>query len=362
MTKYTPLYDDHLASGAKMVDFAGWSMPINYGSQLAEHHRVRTDAGMFDVSHMTIVDITGNKAKAFLKRLLANNVGKLKTPGSALYTLMLNESGGVLDDLIVYKTTSGYRTVLNSATREKDLAWMRDQAAGLEVELSEQNELAMLAVQGPQALTKAAVALGGQHGPIALQLQPFQGLFSADWFIARTGYTGEDGLEIMLPASQVAGLWQRLLEVDVLPCGLGARDTLRLEAGMHLYGQDLDEATPPHHCGLRWTVAFEPDKRAFIGRAALAASWATAGQPRMVGLLLAERGVMRAQQQLFADPNGEPAGIITSGTFSPTLNCSIALARVSDAVKDSCFVAMRSKMLTAKVVRLPFVRHGKQRV
>jgi len=360
MAKQTPLFDSHLDAGARMVDFGGWEMPINYGSQISEHQSVREDAGMFDVSHMTIVDVQGDDATAFLRYLFANDVAKLTTPGKALYTAMLNEQAGVLDDLIVYKMDFGYRTVVNCATREKDLAWFQLQSNKFNVEIIERDDLAMLAIQGPKAIEKATIALGKAHGPVAGQVKPFQGFTSGDWFIARTGYTGEDGLEIMVPANEVAEFWDRLVDVEVKPCGLGARDTLRLEAGMNLYGNDMTEQTHPLESAMGWTIAWEPAERNFIGRESLTKTKEKSGYSKLVGLVLDQRGVMRAHQSVHLTEGGEQIGELTSGTFSPTLNQSIAMARVSGDVKDSCFVEMRGKMLPVKVVKLPFVRNGKK--
>lgn len=360
MAKHTPLFDAHLDCGAKIVDFGGWDMPINYGSQISEHQAVRNSAGMFDVSHMTIVDILGAEAKDFLQRLLANDVDKLKTPGKALYTGMLNSDGGVIDDLIVYRLDEGYRTVVNCATREKDLEWIRRQAETFAVTITERDDLAMIAVQGPKAIAKAAIALGDEHGPTANQLKPFQGLPNGDWFIARTGYTGEDGLEIMVPNNEAAAFWARLLDNDVKPCGLGARDTLRLEAGMNLYGNDMDEQTHPLESAMGWTVAWEPEQRDFIGRDALSKIKAAGGYRKLIGLVLEQRGVMRSHQTLHATEDGPAIGEVTSGTFSPTLNQSIAMARIDRDIKDSCFVEMRGKMLPVRIVKLPFVRNGKK--
>ncbi len=360
MTKHTPLYEEHLSCGAKMVDFGGWDMPINYGSQISEHNAVREDAGMFDVSHMTIVDITGDDAAPFLQKLLANDVAKLVTPGKALYTAMLNDTAGVIDDLIVYRMDNGFRTVVNCATREKDLAWMAKQAKNFTVNLVERDDLAMVAIQGPKAIEKSAVALGKVHGPIAAQLNPFQGLPSEGWFIARTGYTGEDGLEVMVPNTEIVTFWQRLVDADIKPCGLGARDTLRLEAGMNLYGNDMTEDTHPLESAMGWTIAWKPEERDFIGREALTNIKTAGGYGKLVGLVLEQRGVMRSHQTVHAEQDGPAIGEITSGTFSPTLNQSIAMARISGEIKDSCFVEMRGKMLPVKIVSLPFVRNGKK--
>ena len=356
MALRTPLYDQHLAAGAKMVDFGGWEMPINYGSQLEEHHQVRRAVGMFDVSHMTVVDVAGSEAQAYLQYLLANDVARLKTPGKALYSGMLNEAGGVIDDLIVYLASDGYRVVVNAATREKDLAWMNTQAESFAVKLTERADLAMIAVQGPQALELVKSVVNDDRAALISDLKPFQGLASSDWFIGRTGYTGEDGLEIMLPAEQSAEFWQTLLAAGCKPCGLGARDTLRLEAGMNLYGSDMDESISPLAANMAWTIAWEPAERDFIGRQALEAQKAAGDQPKLVGLVLEERAVLRGHQKVIVDGVGE--GEITSGTFSPTLGYSIALARVPRVTGSSAKVEIRGKLLDVRVVKPCFVRNG----
>ncbi|WP_321348921.1 glycine cleavage system aminomethyltransferase GcvT [Halopseudomonas oceani] len=356
MALRTPLYDQHLAAGAKMVDFGGWDMPINYGSQLEEHHQVRRAVGMFDVSHMTVVDVAGSEAQAYLQYLLANDVARLKAPGKALYSGMLNEQGGVIDDLIVYLASDGYRVVVNAATREKDLAWMNLQAESFAVKLTERAELAMIAVQGPQALELVKSVVNDDRAALISDLKPFQGLASGDWFIGRTGYTGEDGLEIMLPAEQSADFWQTLLAAGCKPCGLGARDTLRLEAGMNLYGADMDESISPLAANMAWTIAWEPAERDFIGRQALEAQKAAGDQPKLVGLVLEERAVLRGHQKVIVDGVGE--GEITSGTFSPTLGYSIALARVPRATGSRAKVEIRGKLLDVRVVKPCFVRNG----
>jgi aminomethyltransferase len=341
-----------------MVDFGGWDMPLQYGSQIAEHHAVRRGAGVFDVSHMCVVDLKGARARQFLQRLLANDVDKLKVPGKALYACMLNESGGVIDDLIVYfLEESFFRAVVNAGTRDSDLAWMRRQAAESGVELIERTDLAMVAVQGPEARRKVAGLLSSAGAASALALEPFFGRETDGWFVARTGYTGEDGFEVMLPATDVERLWKALNSAGVTSCGLGARDTLRLEAGMNLYGNDMDESTHPFESGLGWTVALEPRARAFIGREALEAIRARGPQRKLVGLVLEGRGVLRPHQKVLVPDAG--AGEITSGTFSPTLERSIALARVPAAAGAGVQVDIRGKLLDARIVRPPFVRHGK---
>jgi len=357
MGQRTPLYDAHLASNAKIVDFGGWDMPIHYGSQLKEHNVVREDAGMFDVSHMTVVDVTGADATAYLQYLLANDVAKLTSDGKALYSGMLNEEGGVIDDLIVYRADflSGYRVVVNCATREKDLAWMDQHAAKFDVTLTEQPDFAMIAVQGPNAIEKAKVA-APDHKELIESLSVFQGLPSADWFIGRTGYTGEDGLEIMVPAAQAEAFWNKLLEAGVAPSGLGARDTLRLEAGMNLYGNDMDENISPWQAGMGWTLALKDD-REFIGKAALLKEKEAGIEYKLVGLVLETRGVMRSHQKVIftaSDKQGE----ITSGTFSPTLQQSIAMARVPADAGTECAVDMRGKAVPVRMVKMPFVRNG----
>jgi aminomethyltransferase len=358
VTRRTPLFDLHQKLGARMVDFGGWDMPLQYGSQIAEHHAVRRDAGVFDVSHMCVVDVKGAHAKPFLQRLLANDVGKLKTPGKALYGCMLNETGGVIDDLIVYFLAEDrFRAVVNAGTRDKDLVWMRQHAAEFGVGTVERTDLAMLAVQGPEARRKAASLLSPGGSAAALALEPFFGREIDGWFVARTGYTGEDGFEIMLPTTEAERVWKALNAAGVISCGLGARDTLRLEAGMNLYGSDMDESTHPFESGLGWTVALEPRERAFIGREALEAIRARGPQRKFVGLLLEGRGVLRPHQKVLVADAGE--GEITSGTFSPTLERSIALARMPAAAGSSVQVDIRGKLHDARIVRPPFVRHGK---
>ncbi|MFZ1342413.1 glycine cleavage system aminomethyltransferase GcvT [Thiothrix eikelboomii] len=352
----TPFYSQHLEAGAKMVDFAGWEMPIHYGSQLQEHKQVRSDAGMFDVSHMVVLDLQGSEAKPYLLKLLANNVDKLKEPGKALYSCMLTAEGGVIDDLIVYYlSATSYRLVVNAATRAKDLAWMQAQLQGFDASLTERSDLAMLAVQGPNARAKVFSLMPADEIAIAEPLQPFYGAQIGTWFIARTGYTGEDGFEMMFPAEQAAKVWAALIQAGIAPTGLGARDTLRLEAGMNLYGTDMDETTSPLTSGLAWTIAWQPAERDFIGRQALEAEKAAGVQQKWVGLVLEGKGVLRNHMRVICEA-GE--GEITSGSFSPTLGLAIALARVPAACGDHCSVDIRGKLQPAKVVKPVFVRHG----
>jgi aminomethyltransferase len=355
MSLKTPLYEAHLEAGARMVDFGGWEMPISYGSQLEEHHQVRQAAGMFDVSHMTVVDLAGERCREFLARLLANDVARLQQAGKAMYSCMLNEDGGVIDDLITYFISdTRFRLVVNAATRDKDLAWIRRQAAAFEVEVTERPELAMIAVQGPAARDAMIGLLDAADGQAARELEPFTSCQLGELFVARTGYTGEDGFEITLPGEQAAGLWQRLLGAGVQPCGLGARDTLRLEAGMNLYGQDMDETVTPLESGLAWTVAMKDD-RDFIGRPALEAQKQSGPERKLVGLVLQDRGVLRHGQKVLTEA-GE--GVLTSGSYSPTLERSIGLARIPVAARDGARVEIRGRALEVKIVRPPFVRAG----
>ena len=355
MGKRTPLYDAHVASGAKTVDFAGWDMPIHYGSQLDEHHTVRRDAGMFDVSHMRAVDISGRDAQTWLRKLVANDVAKLTLPGKALYSCMLNAEGGVIDDLIIYFfSPSRYRIVVNAGTADKDLAWMRKQAEGLDVSVVGHPELAMIAVQGPNARARFWVAF--PDAKLASEkLIVFQAAEWHDWLIARTGYTGEDGFEITLPAADAPAAWNKLLAAGVAPIGLGARDTLRLEAGMNLYGLDMDETTLPTESGLTWTIDLKDAGRDFIGKSAVTAHHA---ERQFVGLLLKDRGVLRSHQHVITK---QGIGETTSGSFSPTLQRSIAFARVPLGVNigDEVEVEIRDKRLKARVVKPNFARHGK---
>jgi aminomethyltransferase len=354
----TPLYDAHVAAGARTVDFGGWDMPVNYGSQIEEHHAVRRDAGMFDVSHMCVVDLRGVRVRDYLRRLLANDVAKLTQPGKALYSCMLRDHGGVIDDLIVYyMDDQWFRMVVNAGTRDKDLEWLRQHAADYGVAVEPRLDLAMIAVQGPHARAKAASVMEPGTAARALEIGAFFGLDADALFIARTGYTGEDGFEIMLPAGEAVGFWNRLRAAGVAPCGLGARDTLRLEAGMNLYGNDMDETTSPLESGLGWTIAWEPQDRDFIGRAALAAQQAGGNARKFVGLLVEERAVLRSHQKVIVPDVGE--GEVTSGTFSPTLERSIGFARVPAQTNDRCEVEIRGRLVGARVVRPPFVRNGK---
>ncbi|WP_241609179.1 glycine cleavage system aminomethyltransferase GcvT [Rosenbergiella australiborealis] len=361
MSQRTPLFIQHEACGARLVDFHGWLMPLHYGSQLDEHHAVRRSAGMFDVSHMTIVDLTGPRTREFLRYLLANDVAKLTVPGKALYSAMLNGSGGVIDDLIVYfLNEQHFRLVVNSATRENDLTWIAEQSQHYGIAIKERRDLALIAVQGPQAIEKAQSVMSTTQRQAVADMKPFFAVESEGWFIATTGYTGEQGYEIALPAEQAPLLWEKLLEAGVKPAGLGARDTLRLEAGLNLYGQEMDESISPLAANMAWTVAWQPDDREFIGRQILERQREQSTQ-KLVGVVLHEKGMLRNGLSLFfTDSNGQQqTGTITSGSYSPTLGCSIGLARVPATIGDNAKVRIRERELPLLVTSPCFVRAGK---
>ena len=355
----TSLNEAHKKLQAQMVNFHGWEMPLHYGSQLEEHNAVRIHAGMFDISHMTIVDILGTGGRQFLRKLLTNDIDQLENIGKALYSCMCNEHGGVIDDLIVYqRAADNYRLVLNAATKAKDLAWLHKKSEGFAIGLQERQELGMLAVQGPEAIAKLMAVLTPAQIDAISTLRPFECVEIEQYFFARTGYTGEDGLEIILPAENLYSLWGPLLTAGVKPCGLAARDTLRLEAGMLLYGQDLDESVTPLVSGLGWTVKWQPADRDFIGMGALLSQKQQGVPQKLVGLVLQDPGIMRAKQQVINE--NAIVGQITSGSYSPTLKSSIALARLSAQVNANDFVMVniRDKLLSAKVGPLRFVKQG----
>ncbi len=360
----TVLYPLHQAANAKLVDFGGWEMPLHYGSQLEEHHQVRQHAGMFDVSHMTVVDVTGADARDYLRCLLANDVARLDSiDGKALYSAMLNADGGVIDDLIVYRLGDDYRLVVNCATGAKDLAWMAEHAGSRDVTIAHRSDLAIIAVQGPEAIAKLTAVMTAMNRLSVNDDLSAQTVFSAQlvggWLLARTGYTGEDGFEVILPTTDAVALWLALYEAGVKPCGLGARDTLRLEAGMNLYGHEMDETISPLAANMGWTIAWE-SARDFVGRAALEAQ-RDAPADKLIGLILQERAVLRAGQVVGLNDCADK-GVITSGSFSPTLGHSVALARVPVAFaekKGDCFVEIRGRQVPVTRVKPVFVRQGK---
>lgn len=355
MLARTPLYSAQLKMAAKMVDFGGWEMPLHYGSQIAEHHSVRGQCAMFDVSHMTIVDIHGERARQYLQYLLANDVSMLSAARQAIYCVMLNDQGGVIDDLIAYEIEDGFRLVVNCATRAKDIAWLELQAPPFGVTIIERADMAMIAVQGPQAIAKVRTLVSEKIARLLAELPRFGAVVVDEWHYARTGYTGEDGLEIMLPAKDTEDFWWQLHKAGVVPAGLGARDTLRLEAGLNLYSHEMDEQTSPLVANLAWTIAWRPEHRDFIGRKALVEQRQQGLTEKLVGVSMTARGVMRAEQTL-RFPNLEGEGIITSGSFSPTLGYSIALARVPVDAGDVGEVAIRNKFLPVRIHEPNFLK------
>ncbi|OGT45399.1 MAG: glycine cleavage system protein T [Gammaproteobacteria bacterium RIFCSPHIGHO2_12_FULL_41_20] len=359
MGKRTPLYEAHCQANAKIVDFAGWDMPLHYGSQIHEHHQVRQAVGVFDVSHMGIVDVYGKQAVTFLRFMFANNVDRLAIY-KALYTCMLNEQGGIIDDLIVYKLAEDYyRLVINAGRRDQDTTWLKQHITAYDAVLTPRNNLALLAVQGPRAKDIVPTLFSTEEAAKIRALKSFTACpVSQHGLVARTGYTGEDGFEIMLPTTEISHFWEKLLAAGVAPCGLGARDTLRLEAGLNLYGTDMDESVTPLESNLAWTVAWEPADRQFIGRQALEKQRQQGTILCLVGLVLQTPGVLRGHQTVILD--SQRAGIITSGGFSPTLNQGIALARIPTTTDTTCWVEIRGKQLPAAVIKPPFVRHGKK--
>jgi aminomethyltransferase len=359
--KQTPLFDQHVALDARMVDFGGWHLPVNYGSQIEEHLAVRKSAGIFDVSHMTVWDIEGDETIPYLRKILANDIDRVSnTPGKAIYSCLLNETGGVIDDLIAYYLSSNHcRVVTNAGPRNKVKKWLLEQAKNFTVNVVEQPELALIAVQGPDALKKFHQAVGPLVREPVADLKKFCSIQISEWFIGRTGYTGENGIEVILPNRDAAGLWDSLINVGLQPCGLGARDTLRLEAGLSLYGNDLDEQHSPLESGLLWTVSLQDHARKFIGRRALEDQMQSSHK-QLVGLVLEDRGVLRGHQKVLI--NGRECGEITSGTWSPSLEKSIALARISGDAGNKCSVEIRKKPVAARIVPVPFIKNGVSQV
>lgn len=359
MLKQTPFFDKHLALDAKLVDFHGWQLPLSYRSQLEEHMAVREASGLFDVSHMTIVDILGTGGRQFLKQLLSNDVDVLNAAGRSMYSLMLNHQGGIIDDLIVYyRSPDSYRLVLNSATRSKDLEWLQKQSSGLSIGIQERDDLCMLAVQGPKAIETTLECLPTTIMDSASTLEPFTFSEYDNWFIAQTGYTGEKGFEVIGTKADMLEVWDELQAAGVQPCGLGARDSLRIEAGLLLHGQDMDATTNPYQSGLGWTVSLKDETRDFIGKAALELyrNQSPETHQYFVGIILEEKGMIRTGQKLYAD--GEVLGEITSGTYSPVLNQSIGFGRIRGKVSEGVSIEIRDRQVPVKVVKPRFVKNG----
>lgn len=356
MGLHTPMYDMHLALGAKMIDFHGWEMPLHYGSQVEEHHQVRNDCGVFDASHMSTTDISGADAEALLLRVLSNNVGLLQETGAGHYSAMLNEQGGVIDDLIVFRMPDGFRLINNAFTRDAVQGWLARHAQGLSVSIQQRNDLAHFAIQGPNTIERLGAVLNSTRVQIIGSLAPYHGQCDGDWFFSRTGYTGEEGIEILLPITRAVDFFNELIGSGITPIGLGARDTLRLEAGFTLLGNDMDEQHSPYAANIHHVVAMEPAERDFIGRQALEQQLADGVSEKLVGLVLEERGVLRHGQPVRIDGVGE--GTITSGSFSPTLGKAIALARVPVNTAERGEVEIRGRWFPVRIVRPRFVRNG----
>lgn len=350
----TALHPLHLQTNAKMVDFFGWTMPLHYGSSIEEHKAVRSNAGCFDVSHMTILDVLGTGGRQFLRKLLTNDVDRISHAGEALYTTMCNEHGGIIDDLIVYKRSpDSYRLILNASTKDKDLAWLHAKSQGFAIGLHTRPDLSIIAIQGPQVFSQLSSILTSAQLDAISTLKRFECVEIEQSFFARTGYTGEDGLEIILPHDLALSLWQKCLQTGIHPCGLAARDSLRLEAGYMLYGQDMTESNTPLESGLSFTVKWDPLDRDFIGMGALLAK-KNHLQHKMVGLTLKDKAIMRTNQRvIFKDL---PDGIITSGGYSPTLDLSIAFARVPIAAQDKAEVEIRDKLFAVTIGNTRFIK------
>jgi aminomethyltransferase len=365
--RQTPLYALHRAAGARMVDFGGWDMPVNYGSQIDEHHAVRGDAGMFDVSHMRAVDLEGEGARDFLRHVLANNVDKLTAPGKALYSCLLRPDGGVLDDLIVYFLREDFfRLVVNAGTADKDIAWLRElmKARSPQLRLTPRDDLAMIAVQGPQARAKVWQALPGSEASSS-GLKPFFGIEAplpgGHCFIARTGYTGEDGFEIYTTDPDPGIIWATLIEkgtpLGLLPIGLGARDTLRLESKLMLYGNDISDKTTVLEADLKWIVKLQ--KGAFLGRPVIEKQLAEGLKRKLVGFELAEPGVARPHYPVYV--KGQKVSEVASGTFSPLLKKAIGLVYLpieATAVGTEFEIEIRTKRTKARVIPTPFYKRA----
>jgi len=342
-----------------MIDFHGWDMPINYGSQLSEHEQVRNSCGIFDVSHMTILDFEGKDVKEFLRKLLANDINSLNEDFDGLYSALLNESGGILDDLIAYKLESGYRLVFNCATRESDISWVVSQVGDMNVSFSERLDLSMIAMQGPDVFEVLSRCFSAETSNELKKKRPFQGLMENGTLVTTTGYTGEKGVEIMIDNEKANSLWQKAIQSGARPVGLAARDTLRLEAGMNLYGFEMDKMISPLECNMAWTVSLKDKERSFIGKEAFELKKKNGDHHLLKGLLFEDRCIVRSDQEIFFDEKKTKKGIVTSGTYSPTLKKSIALARIVHSDKETCLAEVRGKIFTAAIGQPRFIKEGK---
>lgn len=356
--KTTVLNQTHRQMGARMVDFGGYDMPVNYGSQIEEHHAVRKACGIFDVSHMGVVDVTGVDTEAYLQWLLANDVARLNRVGAGQYSLLLNEAGCVLDDLILYKLrTDRYRIVVNCGNKETDLVWMQRQAKKFDVQVQARPDLGILALQGPKS-AEILAEMEPSGWAEASKLKRFQMTSLEQCNIARTGYTGEDGFEIICPNEKIERLWCELIEHGAVAAGLGARDTLRLEAGYCLWGHEMDRETSPYVANLAWTIQMRQG-RDFVGRTALESQLQLGVRQHLVGLVLEGKGIIRDGCEI---ETAGGVGQVTSGSYSPTLEASIALARIPINIQigSTVQVIIRGRPIDAKVTKPAFVSNGKK--
>jgi aminomethyltransferase len=358
MALRTPLYDWHVARGARMVDFAGWDMPVQYAGIVEEHTAVRSAAGLFDISHMGRLSFAGPDALGLIDHVFSNNAATMKD-GQARYGLVCNPEGGVRDDVLVYRWPYGWTMVVNASNREKIVGWLAEHTGGRDVEVTDRTrETCMIAVQGPRAVGLCRDLFDMDPAVLAYYHATPTRSRGAQCVLSRTGYTGEDGVEVMIAADQGVGLWEELLRRGAVPCGLGARDTLRLEAAMPLYGHELTEEIDPIQAGLAWAVKL--DKGDFVGRDALRRRREDRSLPVRVGLELAGRRIAREGAAVLRD--GRPVGRVTSGTFAPTLQMALAMAFVDPAhaaAGTALEADVRGKPEAAKVVPLPFYRRPK---
>ena len=349
----TPLNKSHIELGAKMVNFSNWEMPISYSSLIEEHNAVRNTVGIFDVSHMSVFDFDGDNQVAFFEKIFANDIKKIYKDNKAIYGALLNEEGGILDDLIIYHANNKFRLVSNCSTREQNRQWFEKHAVEFGVKVMERSDMGILAIQGPDALNKIL-----EIKEIDAQvntLQSFGCMFEGDKLYARTGYTGEDGLELIVPTKDINHLWDQALELGCTPIGLGARDTLRLEAGLNLYGNDMTINNHPYESNMGWTIDMSDENREFIGKDALLSIDQSKSQ-KIVGIILQDKGILRSGYEITHE---QGKGVVLSGSYSPTLQSSIGLARVDQGYKENGKVMIRNKLLNIDFVSPRFLGQGK---
>tara|TARA_B100001758_G_scaffold207012_1_gene187933 strand:+ start:938 stop:1999 length:1062 start_codon:yes stop_codon:yes gene_type:complete len=349
----TALNKSHIELGAKMVNFSNWEMPISYTSLIKEHNAVRNAAGIFDVSHMSVFDFDGGDQVAFFEKIFANDIKKISQDNKAIYGALLNEKGRILDDLIIYHAKDKFRLVSNCSTREQNRNWYEKHAIDFGVEVIERSDLGILAIQGPDALNKI-LEIKGIDARVN-DLPSFGCLFDGDKLYARTGYTGEDGLELIVPIKDINLLWEQAIEQGCVPIGLGARDTLRLEAGLNLYGNDMTINNHPYESNLGWTIDMSDENRQFIGKEALLSIDQNKSQ-KITGIILQDKGVLRSGYEIIHE---QGKGVVLSGSYSPTLQSSIGLARVDRGYQKNGKVIIRNKELNIDFVSPRFLGRGK---